>query len=238
MEKEFKMQIQRNLLKKKESGRSMLEMLGVLAIIGVLSVGAVAGYRYAMRRIEVNKILDVFRFVHTAAFSAYYQPGSFTSCCSFDSVGLEGHHMTGCDQNKADWRAQQRDEIKSYLPDTYCSTMNAGYCMLKGRPFESDNRLGWIVYPVIRNAKPVMVIGMKVPSKDKQAVCSEVIRNIVGGSAYQNLYGVGTLFEASWAPKSDFSEQSIQEICSSTSDGVAFYFNLPSLDQCDPQTNN
>lgn len=31
-----------------ESGRSMIEMLGVLAIIGVLSVGGIAGYSKAM----------------------------------------------------------------------------------------------------------------------------------------------------------------------------------------------
>ena len=30
------------------SGRSMVEMLGVLAIIGVLSVGAMSGYRFMM----------------------------------------------------------------------------------------------------------------------------------------------------------------------------------------------
>ena len=29
-----------------QSGRSMVEMLGTLAIIGVLSVGAIAGYSY------------------------------------------------------------------------------------------------------------------------------------------------------------------------------------------------
>lgn len=31
-----------------EKGRSMIEMLGVLAIIGVLSVGGIAGYSKAM----------------------------------------------------------------------------------------------------------------------------------------------------------------------------------------------
>ena len=30
---------------KLESGRSMVEMLGVLAIIGVLSIGGIAGYK-------------------------------------------------------------------------------------------------------------------------------------------------------------------------------------------------
>ena len=37
------------------TGRSMVEMLGVLAIIGVLSVGAIAGYSKAMMRYKLNK---------------------------------------------------------------------------------------------------------------------------------------------------------------------------------------
>ena len=39
----------------KEQGRSMVEMLGVLAIIGVLSVGAIAGYSKAMFKYKLNK---------------------------------------------------------------------------------------------------------------------------------------------------------------------------------------
>lgn len=166
-----------------------------------------------MTRIEINNILEVFRFVHMAAFSAYHHPNSFTSCCSFDSVGVEGHHMTGCDQNNADWRNQQRDEIKSYLPDTYCSTMNQRYCLLKGRPFTSDNRLGWIVYPVIRNSKPVLVISMYLPVKDKEKIWPEVIRGVINDPVYrQNLYGVGTQFEASWSPKPDFPNNPLRRL--------------------------
>ena len=37
------------------SGRSMVEMLGVLAIIGVLSVGAISGYSKAMMKYKLNK---------------------------------------------------------------------------------------------------------------------------------------------------------------------------------------
>ncbi len=37
------------------TGRSMVEMLGVLAIIGVLSVGAIAGYSKAMMKYKVNQ---------------------------------------------------------------------------------------------------------------------------------------------------------------------------------------
>ena len=40
-----------------QSGRSMVEMLGVLAIIGVLSVGGIAGYSMAMKRHALNEIM-------------------------------------------------------------------------------------------------------------------------------------------------------------------------------------
>ena len=40
---------------KSQSGRSMVEMLGVLVIIGILSVGAIAGYSKAMFKYKLNK---------------------------------------------------------------------------------------------------------------------------------------------------------------------------------------
>ena len=39
-------------------GRSMVEMLGVLAIVGVLSVGAIAGYSKAMTKYKLNKAIE------------------------------------------------------------------------------------------------------------------------------------------------------------------------------------
>ena len=41
-----------------EKGRSMIEMLGVLAIIGVLSVGGIAGYSKAMEKFKLNKAIE------------------------------------------------------------------------------------------------------------------------------------------------------------------------------------
>ncbi|MBR3501849.1 MAG: hypothetical protein IKO06_02970 [Alphaproteobacteria bacterium] len=41
-----------------QSGRSMIEMLGVLAIIGVLSVGGIAGYSKAMTKYRINKAIE------------------------------------------------------------------------------------------------------------------------------------------------------------------------------------
>ena len=39
-------------------GRSMVEMLGVLAIVGILSIGGIAGYSTAMNKHKNNKIID------------------------------------------------------------------------------------------------------------------------------------------------------------------------------------
>lgn len=41
-----------------EIGRSMTEILGVLAVIGVLSIGGIQGYTYAMNKYRTNNILN------------------------------------------------------------------------------------------------------------------------------------------------------------------------------------
>ena len=46
------------LNKTEQSGRSMVEMLGVLAIIGVLSVGGISGYSKAMAKYKLTKAQD------------------------------------------------------------------------------------------------------------------------------------------------------------------------------------
>ena len=41
----------------------MIEMLGVLAIIGVLSVGGIAGYSKAMEKFKVNKTINEYSYL-------------------------------------------------------------------------------------------------------------------------------------------------------------------------------
>ena len=48
---------------KNQNGRSMIEMLGVLAIIGVLSVGGIAGYSKAMMKYRINKTIEQITLV-------------------------------------------------------------------------------------------------------------------------------------------------------------------------------
>ena len=38
----------------------MTEMLGVLAVLGVLSIGGVQGYRYAMNKYHANEVVNEF----------------------------------------------------------------------------------------------------------------------------------------------------------------------------------
>lgn len=52
-------------MRNNEQGRSMIEMLGVLAIVGVLSVGGIAGYSKAMNKFKANKIIDQITTIST-----------------------------------------------------------------------------------------------------------------------------------------------------------------------------
>ena len=67
-----------------ESGRSMVEMLGVLAIIGIITVGGLTGYRAAMRRLHANKIGE-----YISALSVEAQTHNTTS----DLTDLDDYDM-------------------------------------------------------------------------------------------------------------------------------------------------
>ena len=54
-----------------EQGRSMIEMLGVLAIVGVLSVGGIAGYSKAMNKFKTNKVIDQVNMISTNIRTLY-----------------------------------------------------------------------------------------------------------------------------------------------------------------------
>lgn len=50
-------------MKQNQLGRSMIEMLGILAIIGVLSIGGIAGYSKALEMWKTNKLVNEYRFL-------------------------------------------------------------------------------------------------------------------------------------------------------------------------------
>ena len=55
------------------TGRSMVEMLGVLAIIGVLSVGAISGYSKAMFKYKLNKHTEQMNQLFNGITQYYHQ---------------------------------------------------------------------------------------------------------------------------------------------------------------------
>lgn len=60
-----------------ENGRSMIEMLGVLAIIGVLSVGGITGYSKAMEKFKINKTIQQITEIAANIQTLYMQQDDF-----------------------------------------------------------------------------------------------------------------------------------------------------------------
>lgn len=79
------------LLKAKQiCGRSMIEMLGVLAIIGVLSAGGIMGYSTAMENHKINQYIEDINFiVANAMLIAAAPPKEVSLITSNDEDGRE-----------------------------------------------------------------------------------------------------------------------------------------------------
>ena len=73
---------------KQEQGRSMVEMLGVLAVVGVLSAGGIAGYTYAMDRHHANEIINGVSMMAITASQQLLIKGDF-------SLGEFGEDLAG-----------------------------------------------------------------------------------------------------------------------------------------------
>ena len=65
-------------MKNNQSGRSMVEMLGVLAIIGVLSAGGLAGYSKAMFKHKLNTTMDQITMLVTNIRTMYGTQENYT----------------------------------------------------------------------------------------------------------------------------------------------------------------
>ena len=97
--------------KKIQSGRSMVEMLGVLAIIGVLSIGGITGYRYAMQKINENKLLRLVDYFMLAITTENSYSESPLDCSSDNFYETEKVNFL-CDV---------------YFPAEYCQDSRISY---------------------------------------------------------------------------------------------------------------
>ena len=71
-----------------ENGRSMVEMLGVLAIIGVLSAGGLAGYSKAMFKHKLNTTMDQLTMLVTNIRTMYGTQDNYENLTAAQAIKL------------------------------------------------------------------------------------------------------------------------------------------------------
>ena len=73
---------------KNQNGRSMIEMLGVLAIIGVLSVGGIAGYSQAMMKYRINKTIEQITLIAGNVRTFFAQQRNYADIKNYDTKNI------------------------------------------------------------------------------------------------------------------------------------------------------
>ena len=90
-------------MRRSEKGRSMVEMLGVLAIIGVLSVGGIYGYTVAMNKYKANEIVQVGNMLSIMAESKNAGEGECLTLAASDlavPAGIDASDMKADEDGK------------------------------------------------------------------------------------------------------------------------------------------
>ena len=81
-------------MKNSEYGRSMVEMLGVLTVVGVMSVGGITGYSKMMAHYKINKAIQQIeqissKLISVGSGAASYEGLSNASAIKFDAIPSE-----------------------------------------------------------------------------------------------------------------------------------------------------
>ena len=92
-----------------ENGRSMIEMLGVLAIIGVLSVGGIAGYSKAMMKYKINKTIEQITLIAGNIRTFFANQGNY--------IGLSCRRINGSYKGQSDGDGCPIIKKAKILPD-------------------------------------------------------------------------------------------------------------------------
>ena len=110
-----------------ESGRSMVEMLGVLAIVGVLSIGGITGYSKAMAKYKVNKTLDQVSMLITNIRTTFGNQVSYYGLTNAMIVnyGLVENDLT---QGKTDGTLKNSYQGAVSVAAADCDNTDATYC--------------------------------------------------------------------------------------------------------------
>lgn len=151
------------MYKSLEKGRSMIEMLGVLAIVGVLSVGGIAGYFKAMEKFKLNKAMSEYSMLiygileHIDDFRKYRN----TNETKLSNV------LEALDIIPKSWK---RDEKNDFIDDN-------GYTI---RVFnhERDDFKGYLTIDFYLGGYRVNESGNRVTDSFPSSVCEQIINNI------------------------------------------------------------
>ena len=116
-----------------ESGRSMVEMLGVLAIIGVLSIGGIAGYSMAMNRYRANEALDIankYAVILYAGYQTAQATGGNFSAPNLEAAGLTTSGKTTQTPGGATitHASTSNDDLKDGVVELTISFTSGGVC--------------------------------------------------------------------------------------------------------------
>jgi len=130
-----------------QSGRSMVEMLGVLAIVGILTVGGMSGYKTAMKRFRANNVLEVIssasleaqRLNKTVGLAALddvpesalvcigsltaYSGGQVVVGFKSDASCTDEPAMMGASIGRCKW-IKEADRVYRYIPDRGSAPQN------------------------------------------------------------------------------------------------------------------
>jgi len=146
-------------------GRSMIEMLGVLAIIGVLSVGGIAGYSKAMQKYRINKTIEQITLIAGNVRSFFapqknYDGVNCRNCGNFisDNPGCNQH---GCPIIKK----------AKILPDEMLELNEDGTIKQITNPFGGGVEL-WVDYKATDGDKQAFSIELK---KIPEESCIELL---------------------------------------------------------------
>lgn len=108
-------------MKRNENGRSMIEILGVLAIIGVLSVGGIYGYKVAVQKHRANEIVQTASILATLSQSA---DGGEGDCIMLSNTSLP-KNVAGIEIDmKADTKTDDTGKKKTTIDIKIVSDMS------------------------------------------------------------------------------------------------------------------
>ena len=121
---------------KGQAGRSMIEMLGVLAIIGILSIGGLAGYSKAIDRYRINETINQITHIVQNTRDLFRTQKNF-----YGSLSSSGKAMSTADHENRTLASKAKIFPTSLVKNDYKNLFGGEvFYYSKGRFAENDGK--------------------------------------------------------------------------------------------------